>query len=94
MEHSPFNSLFESDPSTTPMVDKGPPPTECIPFKILMGIIDLAMSNLYAGHGVVRPGYHLLYIKELCELFKIVGVSREVIRSKLLSLPLKDQVLE
>ena len=49
MESCPLNLLFESDLSTTPMVDKGAPPTECIPFKIPMGIIDRAMSNRYAG---------------------------------------------
>ena len=62
MECCPFNLLFESDLSTTPMVDKGTPPTECIPFKIPMGIIDRVMSKRYAGDGVVHPSYHLVYI--------------------------------
>ena len=49
MERSPFISLFHSEPSTTPTVNKGPPPTECTPLKIPMRIIDRAMHNLYAG---------------------------------------------
>ena len=52
------------------------------------------MSNRYVGDGTVHPGYHLLYIKELCELFKIVDVSRDVIMRKLFSLSLKDKALE
>ena len=83
MECCPLNLLFESDLSTTPMVDKGTPRTECIPSKIPMGIIDHVMSNRYARDGAVHPSYHLLYIKELCELFEIAGVSREVIMRKL-----------
>ena len=59
-----------------------------------MGIIDRVMNNRYAGDGTVHPGYHLLYIKEFCELFKIAGVSREVIMRKLFSLSLKDKALE
>ena len=74
MERCPLNLLFESDLSTTPMVDKVTPPTECIPFKIPMGIIDLVMNNCYAGDGVVHPSNHLLYIKKLCDLFEIAGV--------------------
>ena len=65
MERSPLNSLFKSDSPTILMVDKGPPPTEIIPFKIPMAIIDFAMSNHYAGDGTVHPGYHLLYIKKI-----------------------------
>ena len=49
-----FEDLFEGNPSTTRVVDKGPPPTEEIPFKIPMGIIARAMSNRYAGDGTVR----------------------------------------
>ena len=37
MERCPLNFLFESDLSTTTMVDKVTPHTECIPFKIPMG---------------------------------------------------------
>ena len=76
MERYPLNLLFESDLSTTSMVDKVTPHTECIPFKIPMGIIDRVMSNCYAGDGAMHPSYHLLYIKELCELFEIAEIGR------------------
>ena len=75
-------------------MNKGPPSTECIPFKIPMGIIDRAMSNCYAGDGADHPSYHLFYLMELCEFFEIAGISREVIMRKLFSLSLKDKALE
>ena len=69
--------LFGSDSTTTPVVEKSHPLSEVDPFKIPTGIIDRVLSNRYAGDGTVHPGYHLLYIKELCELFKILQVSQE-----------------
>ena len=52
------------------------------------------MDNRYAGDGTVHPGEHLLYIKELCELFKIAGVPRELIMRKLFSISLKERAWE
>src|SRR3954451_5095725 len=39
-------------------------PTESIPCKIPMKIVDHVMSNCYLGDGTVPPGYHLLFIHE------------------------------
>ena len=82
METSNISWLFRNDPSTTHVVEKGPPPTESVPFTIPMVIIDRVMNNRYAGDGSVHPSEHLLYIKELCKLFKIAGVLSEVIMRK------------
>ena len=73
------------------MVEKAPPPTEIVPFKILTGIINLVIANRYAGDGAGHPGTHLLYLAELCALFKLAGVSRDVVMRKLFSLSLKDK---
>jgi hypothetical protein len=51
------------------------PHTESIPFKIPMKIIECAMNNCYLGDGTVHLGDHLLFIHELCELFKCAGIS-------------------
>ena len=83
MERSSLSLLFGSDSTIIPMMDKSSPPSGITPFKLPMGIIDRVMSNRYAGDGTIHPDYHLLYIKELCELFKIAGMSREVIMRKL-----------
>ena len=76
MEHSSLSMLFERDSTTTLVVEKIPPLSEVDPFKIPMGIIDRVMSHRYAGDGTIHPGYHLLYIKELCKQFRIAGMPR------------------
>ena len=94
MEDCALSSLLGGGRSTTPVVEKGRPPTEIVPFKIPTGIIDLVMANRYAGNGTVHPDAHLLYITELCALFKLAGVSRDVVMRKLFSLSLKEKTWE
>ena len=69
-------------------------PTESIPFKIPMGIIERIMDARYAGDGSVHPSAHLLKLTELCELFKVAGLSQEEIMKKLFPLSLKDNAKE
>ena len=86
MENYKLNSLFRGDRFTTPVVEKSPPPTECIPFKIPLGIIEKVMNDRYAGDGTVHPSVHLLKLTELCELFKISGLTRDEVMRKLFAL--------
>ena len=88
MDSSALDSLFVGDHPTTFVMEKAPPPTEIVPFKIPTGIIDHVMANRYAGDG--HPADHLLYLSELCALFKLAGVSRDFVMRKLFSLSLKD----
>ena len=81
MEDCALSSLLGGGRPTTPVVEKGPPPTEIVPFKIPTGIIDLVMANCYAGNGTVHPGTHLLYLSL-------------VVMRKLFSLSLKDKAWE
>ena len=69
-------------------------PTESIPFKIPMRIVEKIMDERYAGDGTVHPSDHLLKFKELCELFKVAGLSRENVMNKLFPLSLKDKAKE
>ena len=66
-------------------------PTEIVPYKIPTGIIDYVLSNRYAGDR--HPGEHLIYLSQLCSLFKIAGVTMEFVMKKLLSVSLKDKSL-
>ena len=68
-----------SDDILSPICDILNQPTENIPFKIPMKIVDRVMSNCYLGDGTVHPGDHLLFIHELCELFKCAGISMDQI---------------
>ena len=71
MENCTLGSLLGGVHFTTPVVEKSPPPTECIPFKIPLGIIEIVMNDCYEGDGTVHPSTHLLILTELCDLFKI-----------------------
>jgi hypothetical protein len=68
----------------------------CAPhtFKIPMKIVKRAMDNCYLGDGTVHPGDHLLFIHELCKLFKYAGISMNRVKKKLFSLSLKGRAEE
>ena len=77
MESFTAGYMFGNGSSTTRVVEKSSLITEIATFEIPIGIVDRVMDNCYDGDGIVHPGEHLLYIKELCGLFKIAGVSRD-----------------
>ena len=70
------------------------PSTESIHFKIPLKIAERVMDERYAGDGTVHPSDHLLKLKELCEFFKVAGLSRESVMKKLFQLSLKDKARE
>jgi hypothetical protein len=59
-----------------------------------MKIVERAMNNCYLGHGTVHLGDHLLFIHELCELFKCAGISKNQVKRKLFSLSLKGRAVK
>src|SRR4051812_38256204 len=87
MESSAVGSLLVGSLPTTVVVT--PTPTEIVPFKIPSGIIDHVLSNRYSGEG--HPREHLLYLSQLCSLFKLAGVTMEFVMMKLFSVSLKDK---
>jgi hypothetical protein len=64
------------------------------PFKIPLKIVERVMNNCYSGDGTAHPGDHLLFIHELCELFKCAGISSSQVKRKLFSLSLKGRAAE
>jgi hypothetical protein len=74
MENSPFGSLFGNTTAFAKVVDE-PPPAQLYPFKIPMKIVERVMNNCYLGDGTIHPDNHLLFIHELCELFKCAVIS-------------------
>jgi hypothetical protein len=93
MKKSAFGSLFGNTTATITVVDE-PPPAQLDPFKIPMKIVGRVMNNCYSGDGTVHPGDHLLFIHELCELFKCAGISTSEVKRKLFSLSLKGRAAE
>jgi hypothetical protein len=98
-----FSSLaleekFFSDDTLSPICDNSNDAcnqhTESIPFKIPLKIVERVLNNYYFGDGTVHPGDHLLFIHELCELFKCAGISMDQVKRKLFSLSLKGRAAE
>ena len=70
---NPLGFLFGKTTTTVELVDE--PPAEIDPFKIPTRIVDRVRDNYYLGDGTVHPGDHLLFIHELCGLFKCAGIT-------------------
>lgn len=90
---NPLGFLVGNATTTARVVD-GPPPAEIDPFKIPTRIVDRVMDNYYFGDGTFHPGDHLLFIHELCGLFKCEGITMEQGKKKLLSISLKVRAEE
>src|SRR3954465_4198275 len=87
MDSSTVGSLLVRSRPTT--VEVTPTPTEIVPYKIPSGIIDHVLANRYIGEG--HPGEHLLYLSQLCSLFKLASVTMEFFMKKLFFISLKDK---
>src|SRR4051812_23320396 len=66
-----------------------PTTTGIVPYKIPTSIIDYVLANHYVGDK--HPSEHLLYLSQLCSLFKLAGVSMEFVMKKLFSVSLIDK---
>src|SRR3954467_2854644 len=87
MDNSTLCSFLVGNRPTTVVLT--PTPTEIVPYKIPAGITDYVLANRYAGDR--HPGEHLLYLSQLCSLFKPAGVSREFVMRKLFAISLIDK---
>ena len=90
MERSTFECLFGKSATTAKVVDEAPGEEE-IPYKIPMKIIERVVGNRYTGDGTVHPGDHLLFLHELCGLFKCAGIAMDEVRKKLFSISLSGK---
>ena len=85
MEHNPLRGLFGvSSPS---LVEKSvaPQPTEPtknVYFEIPSGMIEKLLANPFTGDGTLHPDLHLIYVDEVCGLFKLAGIPGDVIKRK------------
>ncbi|KAK1684798.1 hypothetical protein QYE76_045646, partial [Lolium multiflorum] len=87
---SSLQFLFGKSTTTATVVDEAPG-EEVIPYKIPMKIIERVVDNRYTGDGTVHPGDHLLFLHELCGLFKCAGISMDEVRKKLFSISLSGK---
>ncbi|KAK1615428.1 hypothetical protein QYE76_020945, partial [Lolium multiflorum] len=91
-DRSSLQFLFGKSTTTATVVDEAPG-EEVVPYKIPMKIIERVMDNRYEGDGTVHPGDHLLFLHELCGLFKCAGISMNEVRKKLFTISLSDKTL-
>ena len=56
-------------------------------------MIEKLLANSYAGDGTVHPDMHLIYVDEICGLFKLAGLSRDRVKKKVFSLSLEGKSL-
>src|ERR1041385_3208103 len=87
MDNSTHGSLLLGKRPTIVVV--APTPKEIVPYQIPTSIIDYVLANHYVGDR--HPGEHLLYLPQLCSLFKLAGVSMEFFMKKLFSISLIDK---
>ena len=87
MEHNPLRGLFGiSSPRPVEQI-VAPQPTqptenENVYFEIPSGMVEKLLANPFAGDRTTHPDEHLIYVDEVCGLFKLAGVPGDVVKKK------------
>ena len=94
MKSNPLRGLFGVS-SPRPVEQRvAPQPTEPtenenVYFEIPSGMIEKLLANPFLGDGTKHPGEHLIYVDEVCGLFKLAGVPGDVVKKKVFPLSLR-----
>ena len=68
-------------------------PAENIKYEIPSGMIEQLLANPYAGDGTEHPDMHLIYVEQICGLFKLAGLPGDEVMKKVFPLSLKGKAL-
>ena len=68
-------------------------PAENVCFEIPSGMLEKLLANPFAGDGTMHPDLHLIYVDEVCGLFKLAGIPDDVIKKKVFPLSLEGDTL-
>ena len=74
-----------------------PQPTEPIEifyFEIPSGMIQKLLANPFTGDRTLHPDLHQIYVDEVCGLFKLAGLPKDVVKKKVFPLSLKGNALK
>ena len=96
MESNPLRGLFGvSSPRLVEQRVAPQPtePTEFFYFEIPFGMIEKLLANPFTGDGTLHPDLHLIYMDEVCGLFKLAGMPDDVVKKKVFHLSLKGYAL-
>ena len=93
MESNSLRGLFGVS-SPRPVEQRvAPQPTEPIenetPFEFPSGMMEKLLANHFTGDGTKHPDEHLIYVDEVCGLFKLAGIPDDVAKKKVFPLSLK-----
>ena len=96
MEHNPLRGLFGVS-SPRPVEQRvSPQPTEStenVYFEIPSDMIEKPLANPLTRDGTLHPDLHLIYVDEVCGLFKLACMLEDVIEKKVFPLSLKGKTL-
>ena len=56
-------------------------------------MIEKLLANPYAGDGTLHPDLHLIYVDEVCGLFKLPDLPEDDVKKKVFPLSLKGKAL-
>ena len=90
MENHPLRGLFGVSSPRQEAQTVAPQPTENIYFEIPSGMIAKLLANPYTRYGTLHPDLHLIFVDEVCGLFKLAGMPDDVIKKKVFPLSLKE----
>ena len=96
MENIPLRGLFGvSSPRPEPQLATPQPTTrtENVEYEIPSGMIEQLLANPYAGDGTEHPDMHLIYVEQICGLFKHAGLPRDKFMKKVFRLSFKGKEL-
>ena len=63
-------------------------PTENIYYEIPSDMIEKLLANPYVGDGTLHADMHLIYVDEVCGLFKLAGLPEDEVKKKVCPLSL------
>ena len=96
MESNPLRGLFGVS-SPRPVEERvAPQPTEPtenenVPFEVPSGMLEKLLANPFLGDGTKHPDEHLIYVDEICGLFKLAGLPRDEVMKKFFPLSFKGK---
>ena len=85
MAQNPLRGLFGVSSPRAEEQRVAPQPTapiEDVCFEIPSGMIEKLLDNPFTGDGTLRPDLHLIYVDEVCGLFKFACMPKDVIKKK------------
>ena len=66
---------------------------ENVPFEFPSSMMEKLLANPFVGDGIEHPDEHLIYVDEVCGLFKLAGIPDDVAKKKVFPLSLKVDAL-